>query len=499
MLKDFGVHGEIREFLKKPIAKVISESEFVKKAPQNLITVGDVVSKTALDNNLKPEIIIFDNKVKRKPVDSELTKHLKKYCTLSFKCKNPAGVLSLDAWETIRNALSSKSPARIEVVGEEDLLTLAVLFLAPVGYFVAYGQPDKGIVLLEVTDKLKQKYILHILEHLGSVFVENLKGNTVIVHDSDTDGCTSAAIFTKKIRDCGLKAVPMVTHDAVIHENVQRQIGKLKPDNLIILDLGGEASKYIKTKSRHMKIMVVDHHHLRAGSDFGRALMLNPHVFNIPENLNPPTAYLSYIMCGVLDWASALGVVADKGYASCPEFLEKTARQYKVDFEVIQDYTNATDVMRDSAYIVTAVLNAKTPNDLKKDKKLVAYRDEFLGELNRVVKLHKTKAKFYDDAKLIVYDVETEYPLRGGIANQLQQLYKGWVIIVGQGQNDDYSMSMRTTSDSIDLVKALDMVLPKFKESAGGGHAHASGCKVLFKDRDRFIETFIKALSNFNI
>jgi len=494
MLKDFAVKGDMREFLKKPIGQVLSEKEFSRKKFDNLVTVGDIVSETAIKHGFKPELIIFDKKEKRKPISAELEKKLKKYGSLSFKCKNPAGVLCLDAWKTVANALSAESPARLEVDGEEDLLALAVLFLAPSNYNLIYGQPGKGIVLVKITDELKQEYIQKIISILGKTFVQNLKGTTVVVHDSDTDGCSSAAVFVHCLKKKGVKAVPMVTQDAVIHSNVQRQIAKLKPDNLIILDLGGEAHDYIRSKSRHMKIMVVDHHHLKENADFGRALVLNPHVFNIPEYLNPPTAYLSYIICNVLDWVSALGVVADKGHASCFEFLDRTSKKYGVDFEKLKDYTNAADVMRDSEYIVEALLEAKRPQDIAKNRKLAAYEEEFSAEVKRLLDLHKEKAEFYKDVRLIIYNIETEYSLRGGIANKLQQLYKGWTIVIAEKQGGNYAMSMRTTNEKVDLVKIIGSSTANLKEAAGGGHTKAAGCKVLYKDKGLFTKTFIKTI-----
>lgn len=494
MFKDFAVKGAIRELLQKPIGKIITAKQLFELSPENLICVGDAVSETALKLSLSPLLIIFDKKEKRRQISEQREKLLKKYGALSFKCRNPAGVLSLEAWKTVYDALSANTPARIEVDGEEDLLALAVLLLAPSGYNLIYGQPDKGIVLVEITDKLKQKYILELCADLGKTFLQNIKGTTVIVHDSDTDGCTSAAIFTKFLQKKKIKAVPMVTRDAIIHENVQRQIAKLKPANLIVLDLGGEAHEYIRNRSRHMQVMVVDHHRMPAALDFGRAHIVNPHIFKIPEQLNPPTAYLSFLICNTLDWVSALGVVADKGHASCPSFLRQMKTKYKADFERIKDYTNAADVMRDSEYIISAVLKAKKPQDLAKNKKLIAYEKEFSAEVSRLVGGHKAKTQFFHDIKLLIYDIETKYSLRGGISNQLQQLYPGWTIIIGEKQGSHYAMSMRTSNNSVDLVQAIKASIANLEDAAGGGHAKASGCKVLYEDKDKFLKSFMRAI-----
>jgi single-stranded DNA-specific DHH superfamily exonuclease len=247
-----------------------------------------------------------------------------------------------------------------------------------------------------------------------------------------------------------------------------------------------------------MKILVVDHHRLKENSEYGRSDIVNPHLFKIPEYLNPPTAYLAYLICDNLDWVGALGVVADKGHPSCPNFLKQMQKKYDVDFEVLKNYTNAADVLRDSEYIVTALLEAKIPQDLLKNKKLVAYEDEFRKEVTRLMDIHKEKARFFEDAKLVIYDIDTKYSLRGGIANTLQEKYKGWTVIIGDEQGDHYAMSLRTTSHDVDLVSTIKKSISTLKDAFGGGHAKASGCKVLLKDKERFIETFIRLLNEIN-
>ncbi|MFH1450737.1 MAG: hypothetical protein ABIF92_02030, partial [archaeon] len=189
-----------------------------------------------------------------------------------------------------------------------------------------------------------------------------------------------------------------------------------------------------------------------------------------------------------------LGVVADKGHPSCPDFLEKTSKKYGADFEIIKDYTNAADVLKDSEYIVTALLEAKKPQDLLQNKKLAAYQKEFSSEVSRLMKLHKGKAEFYKDAKLVVYDIDTEYSLRGGIANQMQEIYTDWTVIIGEKQGPNYAMSLRTGAGPVDLVKIIQNSILKLRSASGGGHAKASGCKVLYADRKIFLKNFVNAL-----
>jgi uncharacterized protein (UPF0218 family) len=43
------------------------------------------------------------------------------------------------------------------VEGEEDLLTLVAMAVAPLGSFVIYGQPGEGLVVVEVDDAAKNR------------------------------------------------------------------------------------------------------------------------------------------------------------------------------------------------------------------------------------------------------------------------------------------------------------------------------------------------------
>ena len=44
------------------------------------------------------------------------------------------------------------------VDGEEDLLTIVAVLLAPYGSMVMYGQPKQGVVVLEVKEEVKKRF-----------------------------------------------------------------------------------------------------------------------------------------------------------------------------------------------------------------------------------------------------------------------------------------------------------------------------------------------------
>jgi len=117
-----------------------------------VIGVGDAVSDNMIKHSISLQVLIVDNKIMRasiKPIvaEADQTLHL----------RNPPGTLTEEAWEVIENALSGKGRTKVLVDGEEDLLALVALLCAPEDSFVVYGQPREGIVVVKVTEDMREK------------------------------------------------------------------------------------------------------------------------------------------------------------------------------------------------------------------------------------------------------------------------------------------------------------------------------------------------------
>jgi uncharacterized protein (UPF0218 family) len=141
---------ELRETLKKPFGKVYKT---LPDIDGDIVTVGDIVTKTVIENDITPKLSIFDLKTQRN-IPVEINHIFKKI----IKIKNPPGYISDEAIESIKylSTINDKDIALL-VDGEEDLLTLIVIKYFPVGTYVLYGQPNEGIVVLKIDKKLKQE------------------------------------------------------------------------------------------------------------------------------------------------------------------------------------------------------------------------------------------------------------------------------------------------------------------------------------------------------
>ena len=130
---------------KDNVQKYISDDSYV-------ITVGDRTTEKMIDYEIIPSLQIIDGFEKRQKREfpklgneSELT------------IDNPAAEITLQSIEIIKKAFDMAPPIRIIVNGEEDLLVLPVCIHAPKNSIILYGQPNKGLVLVEITTEIRNK------------------------------------------------------------------------------------------------------------------------------------------------------------------------------------------------------------------------------------------------------------------------------------------------------------------------------------------------------
>jgi uncharacterized protein (UPF0218 family) len=130
------------------LKKIIKETK-----PAKVIAVGDRVSGNMVRNSILFDMAIVDNKIMRKPIAP-----LKFEAEKTFIVNNPAGTLTEEACQAIDEAVNLTGRVRVQVNGEEDLLTLAAVIYAPNGSLVVYGQPKKGIVVVSVSEDSKRRF-----------------------------------------------------------------------------------------------------------------------------------------------------------------------------------------------------------------------------------------------------------------------------------------------------------------------------------------------------
>ena len=117
-----------------------------------IITVGDRTTEKMIDFDLIPSLQIIDGLEKRIKRDI-----LKLGSAFELKIDNPAAEITLESIEIIKKAFSLNPPIRLTVNGEEDLLVLPACVHAPENSVILYVQPNKGLVLVQITPEIRNK------------------------------------------------------------------------------------------------------------------------------------------------------------------------------------------------------------------------------------------------------------------------------------------------------------------------------------------------------
>ncbi|MDE1830507.1 MAG: GTP-dependent dephospho-CoA kinase family protein [Thaumarchaeota archaeon] len=147
----------LRESLKRPLGLLLKDSKvtkenILKNIPKEafLITVGDATTEKMIKLGLDPSIQIVDSVEKRRKRDLPEGR-----VQTTLHCNNPAAEITEESITVIKKGFKEVVPVRIIVNGEEDLLVLPVVVYAPENSVVMYGQPNEGLVIVAINQKIK--------------------------------------------------------------------------------------------------------------------------------------------------------------------------------------------------------------------------------------------------------------------------------------------------------------------------------------------------------
>ena len=149
----------LRPKLAKPMGRLFRTTEVGGKefsdaliAAPMVVTVGDRVTETVGALGRVPDVQVIDSKENRKERLPPAVVYSRK-----ISVKNPPGTITEEAIGGIREAFRGRKPVRVSVEGEEDLLAIPVIALAPVSALVVYGQPGEGVVAVRADAESKSR------------------------------------------------------------------------------------------------------------------------------------------------------------------------------------------------------------------------------------------------------------------------------------------------------------------------------------------------------
>ena len=149
----------LRPELAEPLGRVFTAEEvqgedfveLVRRAAM-VVTVGDKVTETLDGVGRTPDVQVVDGVERRGRRDLPEVHYAR-----LVKVKNPAGMLTLGTIGGMRKAFEGKKPVRVLVEGEEDLVAILAIAMAPASAVVFYGQPKVGVVTVKVDRRSRSR------------------------------------------------------------------------------------------------------------------------------------------------------------------------------------------------------------------------------------------------------------------------------------------------------------------------------------------------------
>lgn len=162
MRSKFVLPEKERDTFRQPIGTISTDMKDVLASLNDktmLLAVGDIVATTVAQYGRQADINVIDGKTRRNIFISD-------QAVSFFEMKqrttnNPAGVITREATNSILAAITDYETTHekqlIEVSGEEDLLAIPAILLAPLQTVVLYGQFGVGIVVVKVSEQNKNR------------------------------------------------------------------------------------------------------------------------------------------------------------------------------------------------------------------------------------------------------------------------------------------------------------------------------------------------------
>lgn len=156
----------LRENLKWPLGALVTGAHVIPALgnASPVVTVGDFCTLDLVARGRTPDVCLVDFKTKRQE-DPELREALQRVGDVVMRLRNDPGTISMEAWRVLSEAFKSEQRVRVEVRGEEDLLALVCIALAPESAAVLYGLPGQGVVIVKADAAAKAR-VLEVLRRM---------------------------------------------------------------------------------------------------------------------------------------------------------------------------------------------------------------------------------------------------------------------------------------------------------------------------------------------
>jgi uncharacterized protein (UPF0218 family) len=165
------LNPDVINLLKDPFGILVHDKYLTKhkikcilKNSKKVISVGDSTTDRLISFDIVPDISVIDGVERRMKRSHSL--HSKITTVKVLHCSNPAGSITKEALLVLCKAFTMPGPVKVIVDGEEDMLALPIITIAPEEAVVLYGQPLQGMVVVNVSPEMQAK-AKNLMQRIG--------------------------------------------------------------------------------------------------------------------------------------------------------------------------------------------------------------------------------------------------------------------------------------------------------------------------------------------
>lgn len=325
-------------------------------------------------------------------------------------------------------------------------------------------------------------------------FVEAIAhdARVVVLHDSDADGVSAAAVLVATLERLGFSTVlpvaPGRERDAWSPPNIER-VAAARPDALFVLDLGSREEPLADVPT-----CLIDHH--RPNGVPPGATLISGYSW---RPVIPNTSLIVWELCRTmasiddLDWTAAIGVLSDLGEKAPVRLLERVKERYRMS--ALKELTTIVNAARRaSSYEPELALgllrSTRDPAELlKRGSAALMHLQRSRKEVQLELAIAKKAAPVFS-GRVALVRVSSPCQVHPVIAQIWRTRLPKYIVIVA---NDAYlpgrvNFSMRASGDTnlLDFLGGFD--LGEGEGSYGRGHDQATGGSVSYEQWNRLLD-----------
>ena len=145
---------------KKSIVKRIV-STIQKTNPPMVFAIGDIIVESLKGVGYLPSVEVVDLRSRREALKENLKFEIRNLKTRKYR--NGAGTIEVSTVRRLKSLcntyLKVNTPQSLIINGEEDLMVLPAILVAPLSSLVLYGQYNLGVVAVTVTEEKKAEVL----------------------------------------------------------------------------------------------------------------------------------------------------------------------------------------------------------------------------------------------------------------------------------------------------------------------------------------------------